>query len=98
TGPDQALGLYWGAQYLTDEPDIWPYCDACLSCRVDVNGFCVTLCEDPLCDSRGAAFYRPMPSCTMRFPEEPYCRVCYCALRSVLALRTGLSPATSWCP
>jgi hypothetical protein len=66
--------------------------------RFTAGGQCVTMCGDLLCDSRGASFYRSMPYCRMRSLEEPYCRVCYCALRDVLVSSTGLTPSTSWCP
>ena len=102
-GEGQRLGLYWGAQYLTDGPDPGcANCNECPGCRVMSNGSCVTLCMDlahqgQMNDARSAAFHRPMPYCTMRTLNKPYCRVCYCALRQILTQRTGLTVANNWC-
>jgi hypothetical protein len=91
------LGLYWGAQYLTDAPDPAGSGSACRPCRVTAGTNCVTLCFDA-CDQRGAAFYRPMPRCMMQFLNEPFCRVCYCQLHAVLTARTGFVVSAPLCP
>jgi hypothetical protein len=102
-GEGQTLGLYWGAQYIIEGDDpICSPCTQCPVCRVKVRNNCVTICMDyphhgQWNDSRGAPFHRPQPYCTMRTPNLPYCRVCYCEIRRSLVLRTALTPATTWC-
>lgn len=62
--PDEsegALGLFWGAQYITST--------AADPCRPRQG------C-DPYADPRGALFYRPMARCKMRRLKWDFCRVC----------------------
>jgi len=79
-----------------DRPDLVSAASPCLPCRAPVNGDCLTLCHKS-CDQRGGSYYRPMPRCMMRSVNEPFCRVCYCALRTVLSAKTGVVVPASQC-